>query len=508
LGQNEIPEKQSERYGVRPPLEKAWEFQADSSIYPLREACVIAAQNSIFFGSKKGLIYMLDVMSGSVKWTFQMGKGLKLPPVEANGIVFAPSSDKRMYALDAQTGNKLWQFTSGKDFVSWNDGPVVAQGAVYVATKDKKLHAIDAETGEERWQFSCGDEIQVPALGHGAIFFGCKDKHVYAIDVSSGTKRWAWKTGHKTHSYPAMADDRVLIAGDDDLYAFEPNDGTVSWEAREVLHEGNPPTVVGGIAYCTKDLVGLDVTNGEVIERFTHKGVGTLLSSIVVHDGTLYANRSSWVYTIPPHKAEVIFGYDVATRNEQWHAFARHGMEGWEVRDGFVFVTSLLNLIVINTSKFAKRWKSEPIHGGVMESIGRPVIVCGTVFVAYSKGLHAFRSSTDPASQYLLEVQDEVSPSPEYEVETYDADVVWPDCCCLCCSPAEEYINLEKEFTFFGLSETAMARGVPYCKECRKRTSGLRHEKPGVAFESAIPITYVFRNERYCAMFMEANRLR
>jgi outer membrane protein assembly factor BamB len=490
-----------------PPLERAWEFQADSSIFGLRQAGMTAESSAIIFGSKKGLIYALDAMSGSVKWTFKMGKGLKLPLIEANGVVYAPSKDKKLYALDSRTGDEIWLFSSGKDFVNWVEGPVLAEGVVYVTTKDKKLHAVNAETGERRWQFSSGGEISCPAVAYGTVFFGCEDKHVYAVDSSSGSRRWMWKSKHKNHSVPILADDKVLIAADDNLYAFEPDNGTVLWEVRDVLHYGRPPTVAGGHAYCTKELVGLDLSSGKVAETFTP--TMEKMDSTLVRGTTLYVEGLVGK-TIPLHTANVILAYDLSTKEEQWHTCIRSLVtrDSWDIANGFIFVTTINRLIVINTSRVTKRWESEGLPGGLMADISRPVIGHGMVFVSYGKGLHAFRSSEDSAVTHAFEVGDEVSPSPIYEVETLRKDVVWPDCCCLCCGPAEVHVDLSEEFAVAGLTQHAVALGVPYCRNCQERTSGFRREKPGISFESAVPTTYVFRNERYWARFLEANRLR
>ena len=86
-----------------PPLEKAWDFKADSSI---KEPGPIAACDTIFFGCKDGRIFALDATSGQEKWTFRMRKAVKLPLVTTNRIIIAASEDKSVYAIDAQTGQK------------------------------------------------------------------------------------------------------------------------------------------------------------------------------------------------------------------------------------------------------------------------------------------------------------------------------------------------------------------------------------------------------------------
>lgn len=490
-----------------PPLEKAWEFQADSNI---RQPGLTAAHNSVFFGSKKGHIYALDTLSGQVKWTFKMGKELQLPLVTTDGIIFAASKDKNLYAIDAQKGEKRWQFSTGKDFVEWKYwgpvyyGPIVADGTIYIATKDKKLYTLDTQTGKERWRFSAGGEISAPAVSHGAVFFGSKDKRAYALNANSGEKLWEAKTGHKKHSIPIIAEGKVLIAGDNDLYALNPSNGTILWEVKKALHNQALPAVVGSLAFCTKNGAIIDLASGKQVEKLR----ALVDCKTFVADGTLYAMFSPKSMSTP-HFAEFLLAYDIATIEEKWQACLNAVVIYLEISEGFIYVVDTLQhkLIALNTSKFAKRWQYKfPGFG----QISKPVIAYGMIFISCDKVAYAFRSSKDPAAQRALEISDEISPSPKYEVETLRDEIIWPNRCCLCCGPAEEHVDLNARFKILGYELPTIQASIPYCKECYKKIKAVKiigREKPGVEI-TRYPPTYVFRNEKYWAMFMEANRLR
>ena len=445
------------------PLEKAWEFQPDSSI---GELGLVAASDMIFFGSKDGRIYAIDAMSGVARWTFKMGKELMLSLVTADGIIFA-------------------------------------------ASKDKNLYAIDVQTGKEKWRFSAGGEISPPAVSYGAVFFGSKDKRVYGLDVNSGEKLWEAKTGHKKHSCPIIADGKVLIAGDDDLYALDPNNGTILWEVKKALFYQTLPAVAGGLAFCTKDSAVIDLASGKEVEKIPSLRGLRDLSQVVLADGTLYTMALAGTTDPLTHIAEFLFAHDLATRKEKWHACFNTLKPRYEVGEGFVFIAADDKLMTINISKFTKRWESDKLLG---ETISKPVIAYGMVFISCSKAVYAFRSSKDPTSQRSLEISDEISPSPKYEAETlrHDSNIIWPNCCCLCCGPAEDYVDLNVVFQPKGLRLGVEAKGIPYCKECHKKITKsiiTGREKPGVEI-IRFPPTYAFRNEKYWAMFMEANRLR
>lgn len=491
-----------------PPLEKAWEFKADSSI---KEPGLIAACDTIFFGSKDGRVYALDATSGHIKWTYRMGKALKIPLATADNTILAASEDKNLYAIDAKTGQKRWQFSTGNDFQDWPGrvyfGPVVADDNVYIATKDKKLHALDIQTGKERWQFSAGGDISPPAVSHQTIFFGSKDKRVYALQAGNGKKIWEVKTDHDKYSSPIIADSKVLIAGDDDLYAFNPDNGTTLWKVEKALHVQILPAIAGGLAFCTKDFAVIDLATGKEIEKIPSLND---LSHVLVVNGTLFADALA-KQTIPVHTAVFLFAYDMATRKEKWHACFDNLLTHLEVGEGFVFIPSDSDdkLFAINTSKFTKRWESDKLpKGGFLEMFQKPLIAYGMVFLSGGKMIHAFRSSKDPASQLSLEIRGEISSSPKFMAETLREDITWPDCCCLCCGPAEVHVNLKAEPKIMEYGIPMQAEGIPYCKECYKKiTKTFGREKPGVDL-IRFPPTYAFKNQKYWAMFMEANRLR
>jgi len=488
-----------------PPLEKAWEFKADNNMDGFPPLGVAAEDRLILFGSNDGRVYALRAESGQAKWTARMGKSLKLPLIESNGVILAASGDKKLYALDAKNGANLWQFSSGNDFQQW-DSPVIGEGVVYVATKDKRLYAVDLQTGKERWQFPCGGEIAEPALSEGTVIFGSQDKTVYAVDAATGARRWASKTDHKKHSRPIVYGGRVLIAGDDDLHGLDPSTGKILWDVQKVLHYGGLPAVVDGVAYCTKGLAAVDVASGEVREN----AMWSLndLSDVVEVDGILYTMGLPSV-TVPIHTAEFLCAYDLATKEEKWHAcfdslISRGSLN---VSGRFIYLTTSERLIAVNALRFTRRWMSEQLQGGFLDNAGSPVVAHGMVFVTKGKTINAFRGSSDPEAIRSFEAVGGLDPEPKYEVETLRENVTWPNSCCMCLGPAEEYDRFRATGKVYGFEQKAEVRGVPYCKGCFEKVFRSK-EKRGVILTTAVPTTYAFRNERYRAMFMEANRLK
>jgi len=493
------------RTSPEPPLEKVWEFGAGNKIEPWMPPVV--AHGMVLFGCKDGGIYALEITTGQEKWMFKIGKRLRAPLLIKNGVIYATSDDKSFYAVSVQTGEKLWQFSTGKDILYW---PFVENGNAYLVTKDKNLYALDAQTGVERWRFSTGKDLLPPNVDENLIFLGSQDRHVYALDANSGSKKWGFKSGHKNHSPPAISKDRVLISGDDDLYAIDVNDGTLLWSAKKVNHGWHKPVVAGDYVLCTKELTILNLSDGTVLAKLA---LGQTVSNIIVQAGTIYASMGG-----------IVFAIDLLTKKLKWYAVVEPQTAlhlRFTLGKEFVFVTGNSQdgvLSAINTSRLMRRWEFTGLSQGVFDDVGAPVITEEMVIVSRGKRVSAFKSSRDPASKRLLEIGDDVAPSPKYIAvvsltkEVFmggKGEILWPNCCCLCGGSVEKSVNLTKKMDRVQLS----ASGIPYCATCYEKTAtkGIfkkAKENPGVEILRTSPPTYAFRNEEYWAKFMEANRTR
>ena len=435
-------------------------------------------------------------------WEFRAGGDIESSPAVTYGVVFFGSKDNNVYALDAATGQRRWTFKTRKAITS---SPVVVDGTVYVASNDKSLYAIDAQTGQKRWQFSTGNDISsTPAVGHGMVFFGCKDKRIYAIDAQTGQRKWAFESDYKDHSAPTIAEGKVLISGSGftsrKLYAIDAASGSLVWEQKGYLAKPCP-FVLGNIvlAYDSQGrLSKVDLASGA--EQ------GWLFSSdatsATVSRGIVFATfkTPAGLYAYDLSRTGLSFtGWD-------WVATVEEGSVSAPAVGGeFAFAAVLggKKLFGINVSKFMKRWEFN-----LNEKIkSHPVIADGMVFVTSEKGkIHAFRGAKDPRAASILEyVAGEVAKEPKFRTMLYQQYVSWPSCCCLCCGPVEERMDISRTEgkIIFTLPN------VPYCTPCHKRVKKLfGAERPGVEILKVNPTILAFRNERYWAMFMEANRLR
>jgi outer membrane protein assembly factor BamB len=455
-------------------------------------------------------------------WEFQAGGGIESPLAAAYGLVFFGCDDKCIYAVEASSGAKKWVFKTQGGI---SECPVVADGVVYAASGDKNIYAIDAKTGMKRWQFSTREEISTPAVAFGMVFFGCKDKNIYALDASTGQKKWEHRSDFKDHSPPTPFEDKVFISGSGLIsrksFAIDAQHGNVLWELDNYGSDMSP-TVVSENEVIVRSLKGrfavIDIAGGkETRELYTKDTTSITRSGNFLFSTNKYPHDVFRGPLTGLHAEDLLRqpSMEYATTGFHWAALLEEGSVSSPATGGdFVFVSAIgrKSLFGINMRRFMRRWEFS-----LNENIKSPPIVAdGMLFVASEKGkIHAFRGAKDPNAMAVLEQFGEIVREPLHRVAFPQTEFSWPNSCCLCCGPAEKRALIQwKE----SKNLTHTIANIPYCAPCHAKVTKLlafKRDWPGVAIQKPYPTAMRryptilgFRNEKYCAMFMEANRLR
>jgi outer membrane protein assembly factor BamB len=174
---------------------------------------------------------------GCTKWTFETEGAISASvSVGAAGRIYIPCEDGRLYTLDPN-GSLLWSYDANTPLIS--SPSVGPDGTVYVGGVNGKLHAIDL-SGNLLWVYHTGSFIYCsPAVSEsGNIYFGSQDGMFYAL-AQDGTELWSFQTkspglvpGGSIFASPAIGTDGIVYVGglyDPNLYAFDPNDGSLKW---------------------------------------------------------------------------------------------------------------------------------------------------------------------------------------------------------------------------------------------------------------------------------------
>ncbi len=241
---------------------------------------------------------------GCVQWQFDMdGPVSASVTVGANDRVHIASEDGKVYTLDAN-GVLLWSYDANSPLLS---SPTIGpDGTVYVGSESGMLYAVDMN-GSLRWTHPTGGPIySSPALSADGnnIYVCSQDGILYALG-QDGSKLWSFETNGPARlsgsilASPAIsADGTIYIAGlyDPNLYALEPNDGSVKWNCsfEFPVEPGNPNSEMEAGWPFVSPVIGAD----------------GIIYQMLLYDTNLYA--------IEPHAGTIIWSTNLADPTSGW----------------------------------------------------------------------------------------------------------------------------------------------------------------------------------------------
>ena len=219
-------------------------------------------------------------------WRFRTGGEVWSSPRAAGDLVLVGSDDGNLYALDRASGAERWRLDAGG---ALRDDVSVSEGRVFLATAGY-LRAVALDDGRELWRRRL-PVISPPTLvrhGNGAVVAGSYDRNLYALDPDDGSVLWRVPTTGENRTAAAVAEG-VLAAGSDagELLLVDLATGT----ARARVDLGSP---VAGVAAAGGDL--FVATDGGFLYRLSVDGrerwrrhLGSRLGvAPLPHDGVVY----------------------------------------------------------------------------------------------------------------------------------------------------------------------------------------------------------------------------
>lgn len=172
-----------------------------------------------------------------------MGKeGISMPPMFADGVIYAADSEGQLTAVGAEKGNKIWTIKTKQPF---SGGPAVGESLLVMGTLDGTVLAFDAADGSERWSARVSSEVlAVPGISENIVVVRCIDGRVFGLDEKTGTRVWIYDS-----SVPLLTlrgNTNILLRGgtvfvgyaDGTVAALQVADGTVMWSQAVVSPDG------------------------------------------------------------------------------------------------------------------------------------------------------------------------------------------------------------------------------------------------------------------------------
>jgi len=190
-----------------------WEYDANT---PLLSTPSIGLDGTVYVGGENGTLYAID-KNGALRWTLSTEAPVSASPaVSSDGRVFAAGQDGKLYAL-APDGSELWEFEPAGYGINTKGSilgsPAIdANGIVYAAgLYDPNLYALDANNGEVIW--SCLLYTPRPSYLPPELPWPFEKKGNPGVSPVIGLDGTIY----------------ILLIGDPQIYAVEPNDGSIKW---------------------------------------------------------------------------------------------------------------------------------------------------------------------------------------------------------------------------------------------------------------------------------------
>ena len=341
----------------------AWTFPAKSPIW----SSPAISGNTVYFGSKDGMVYALEAKSGKLAWQVQTGGAVLGRPTVSGEDIYIVSDDGNLYKLNAKSGKEAWRFDTGGGTVQrsypaftaeskydyYTSAPALSNGVLFLGSPTGKFFAIDEKTGKEKWQFKAGDMIRsTPVVAEGLVFFGSWDHFVYALDEKTGELRWKQDTVLEVTPSPVYADGTIYIGSRSaDVYAFEAATGKTKWKYFYWFSwVESTGTVRDGVLYVGSSdyqlMFALDTKTGKPLWSFDTDG--SAWSSPAVTNDSVYIGTAGTVGYMADHRGG-FFAVNRADGKEKWrivfdpipNEFTYGVVSSPAVSDGLVFFGAL-----------------------------------------------------------------------------------------------------------------------------------------------------------------------
>ena len=305
-----------------------WSFDTKGVIasHPIEGNAVLGSDGTIFITSENKIFAINP--DGTKKWEYSSEDWVYSSiAIGINGKLFLGMNNK-LCAFNAATGDKVWETVIGGEYDHVMTTPAIGNdGTVYTGSNNGSFYAINNETGEIIWEFNAKASIDFvsPVIGSdGTVYFGTFEKKIFAL-YDNGTKKWEFNLSdispNPTYSPFAMGSDGTIYTGiNSDLYAINPNNGSIIWHKQleySLVSHITPIVGCNDIIYVggSGNLYAVN-KNGSKIWTFDAKDEGTgaaiSTSPTLGNDGTIYFGV---YYGANMHK---LFAVDINNQSVKW----------------------------------------------------------------------------------------------------------------------------------------------------------------------------------------------
>ena len=177
-----------------------WRFPAKGAV----TAAPLIVGGVVYVGSFDSVFYALDAKTGQDVWRFEdASKWFWGGAVAAEDAVVAPSLDGNLYVLDVRTGLLDWSYDTGGPIIG---SPAIVGGMVAIPSKDHGVFLIRLRDAEFQDQCVLDGKLRASLTSKdGFIYLAANDRSIRALRVNSAgnlDEQWAHFTGEEDSVQP------------------------------------------------------------------------------------------------------------------------------------------------------------------------------------------------------------------------------------------------------------------------------------------------------------------
>lgn len=250
---------------------------------------------TVYFGGQDGVIYALDRFSGSKRWSAGLGYHVFCnTAVLSDTLIVTGNSMGKVCALNSRTGEPVWDDEIGGIVL----GPVIVDSICVFSTESGNIVAFDPD-GERLWARDYSSQASPPSADAAGVYTGFSGGVVRKFSLHDGHVIWETdivsSTSRCVLARPVIVGNVVLCGTNDgQLVALAASDGTVIWRQNFDNWIQLPPAVGQDMVYMACDdqrMHILDLSTGAKIDSLEMDGYSGTAPLLV--NGILYFGNTS-----------------------------------------------------------------------------------------------------------------------------------------------------------------------------------------------------------------------
>lgn len=232
----------------------------------------VVTDDYLFLGDYDGNVYSINKSDGTSQWVIRTENGVANVDFIDSKSAYVQFPGEGVSIVDITTGESKWDF--GLD-TSWGAG--ILTDDLYIVTDLKNaVFGLDKTDGTIEWQIDIpvGVPLFVEPI-NDTVYVASYDDNVYAIDPDDGSVIWSFATGASFNHATYHNNSIYMSSRDDNVYKIDPETGQRSWQVDTGAENLTPPAILGDTVFAGNrngEVNAIDEASGDLLWTFETEG--------------------------------------------------------------------------------------------------------------------------------------------------------------------------------------------------------------------------------------------